>query len=106
LRIATTTASGTFTPRGPSSWAPCTAWQGAALVIARLSDTGARVLFMLLFGLGSVAAMSIISGVAGWPLARLARSPAASRVLLAVTGAISVAVGVSYLSLVAEGWLQ
>jgi len=77
-----------------------------ALVIARLSDTGARVLFMLLFGLGSVAAMSIISGVAGWPLARLARSPAASRVLFAVTGAISVAVGVSYLSLVAEGWLQ
>jgi hypothetical protein len=77
-----------------------------ALVIARLSDTGARLLFMLLFGLGSVAAMSAISGVAGWPLARLARSPAASRVLLAVTGAMSALFGVLYAFLVARGRLQ
>jgi len=67
-----------------------------ALVMTRLPDTGARVSFMLLFGLGSVAAMSAISGAAGWPLARLARRPATSRFLFAAVGATSVALGVAW----------
>jgi hypothetical protein len=65
-----------------------------ALVMTRLQDTAARVSFMLLFGLGSVAAMAAISGLAGWPLARIARRPAAARCLLAVAGAASGGVGV------------
>jgi len=67
-----------------------------ALVMARLPSLGARVSFMLLFGLGLVAAMSVISGAAGWPLARLAHRPATSRILFAGVGATSVALGLAW----------
>jgi hypothetical protein len=65
-----------------------------ALATAGLPTTAARVAFIALFGFGSIAAMSAISGLAGWPLARLARHPAAGRFLLGVAGATSVVVGV------------
>ena len=64
-----------------------------ALVISRLPTTAGRLFFMLLFGIGSIAAMTAISGLAGWPLARLSRRRAASRMLLGVTGAASIALG-------------
>jgi len=64
--------------------------------MSRLPDTEARLLFMALFGLGSIVAMSAISGAAGWPLARVARSPVASRALVIVTGATSIALGVAW----------
>ncbi|HEY5447458.1 MAG TPA: hypothetical protein VIQ54_01865 [Polyangia bacterium] len=67
-----------------------------ALVMTHLPSTGARLSFMLLFGLGSVAAMSAISGAAGWPLARLARRPATSRFVFAVVGAASMALGIAW----------
>jgi len=70
-----------------------------ALVMTRLPSTSARVSFMLLFGLGSVTAMSAISGVAGWPLARLARRPGTSKVLLAAIGATTMVLGVLW------GWI-
>jgi hypothetical protein len=66
-----------------------------ALVIAELPTVAARGLFVLLFGLGSVAGMMALSGLAGWPLARIARRPAAARLLCAATGAISVALGIA-----------
>src|SRR5262245_35618633 len=65
-----------------------------ALVMTRLSDVAARVAFMSLFGLGSVAAMCAISGLAGWPLSRVASRPSASRFLFAAAGVTSFAVGV------------
>lgn len=65
-----------------------------ALATAGLPTTAARVAFIALFGFGSIAAMSAISGLAGYPLARLARRPVAGRFLLGVAGATSVAVGV------------
>jgi len=67
-----------------------------ALVMTRLPSTAERLSFMLLFGLGSVAAMSAISGAAGWPLARLARSPRASRFLSVIAGTMSVALGIGW----------
>jgi hypothetical protein len=67
-----------------------------ALATAALPTAGARVAFIALFGFGSVAAMSAVSGVAGWPLARLARSPAARRFLSVVAGTMSVALGMSW----------
>jgi len=67
-----------------------------ALVMTRLPSTAERLSFMLLFGLGSVAAMSAISGAAGWPLARLARSPSASRFLSVIAGTMSVALGIGW----------
>jgi len=73
-----------------------------ALVMTRLPSTAERLSFMLLFGLGSVAAMSAISGAAGWPLARLARSPSASRFLSVIAGTMSVALGVGWACIAAR----
>jgi len=60
---------------------------------------------MLLFGLGSVSAMTAISGFAGWPLARLARNPAARRLLSVVVGTMSVALGISWASIAVRHFL-
>ena len=65
-----------------------------ALAVARLPSTGARALFIVLFGLGSVLGMMVLSGLAGWPLARLARRPIASRALCAATGLLSTGFGI------------
>jgi high-affinity nickel-transport protein len=65
-----------------------------ALATAAVPTVPARVAFIGLFGFGSIAAMSAISACAGWPLARLARRPAAARSLLVVAGAVSVVLGV------------
>jgi len=67
-----------------------------ALATAGLPTVSARVAFIGLFGFGSIAAMSAISGLAGWPLARVARRPAAARVLLTVAGTTSIALGVAW----------
>ncbi len=67
-----------------------------ALATAALPTVSARLAFIGLFGLGSIAAMSAISALAGWPLARVARRPAAARALLTVAGAASGAIGVSW----------
>lgn len=65
-----------------------------AIVFAELPDAGARLLYMTLFGLGSVAGMAFASGAAGATLRIAARSAAARRSLGLVTGALSIAVGV------------
>ena len=65
-----------------------------ALTTAALPTTAARVTFMALFGCGSICAMCAISGLAGWPLARIARRPALATFLLVVAGMMSVLLGV------------
>ena len=65
-----------------------------ALATASFPTAAGRVAFIALFGFGSIAAMAAISGLAGWPLARLARRPTAGRTLLAVAGTTSVVLGV------------
>jgi hypothetical protein len=65
-----------------------------ALATAALPTATARVAFIGLFGFGSIAAMSAISGLAGWPLARLARRPAVATFLLSVAGVLSVVLGI------------
>jgi len=64
------------------------------LATAARPTAAARVAFIGLFGLGSIVAMSAISALAGWPLARVARRPSAARLLLAFAGAVSVVVGI------------
>ncbi len=64
-----------------------------ALVFASLPGTHARLAYIALFGLGSVAGMALLSGAAGWPLARLGRRPAAARALSAATGVFSIGFG-------------
>jgi high-affinity nickel-transport protein len=65
-----------------------------ALVLAGLPSTNARLVYIALFGLGSATGMALLSGVAGWPLARMGRNPAAARGLTAVTGLVSATLGV------------
>ena len=65
-----------------------------ALATAALPTQTGRLTFIGLFGFGSIAAMSAISGLAGWPLARVVRRPAAARLLLAVAGTTSLVLGI------------
>jgi high-affinity nickel-transport protein len=65
-----------------------------AIAFADLPGAGARLLYMTLFGLGSVAGMTIASGAAGATLRIAARSGGARRGLGLATGALSIAVGV------------
>ena len=89
-------------PAGPRRWRPLVvglvhglAGSGAlsALVFAEMPGTSARVLYMALFGLGSIGGMAIASGVAGTAIQRLVRSPFAKRRLGIATGVLSIVVG-------------
>jgi hypothetical protein len=65
-----------------------------ALVVAELPSVPARLAYIGLFGLGSVLGMALLSGLAGWPLAALGQSPRMLRGLSAVTGSVSVVLGI------------
>jgi hypothetical protein len=65
-----------------------------ALAFAELPTTSARVIYMLLFGVGSIAGMTLATGIAGAALARLSRGERAQRALAVTTGCISCVCGV------------
>lgn len=67
-----------------------------AFALASMPGTAARLWYVALFGIGSVVGMGLLSGLAGWPLARLSRKPAAVRALAAATGMLSIALGVAW----------
>ena len=69
-----------------------------ALVLAELPTTAARLGYMALFGIGSVGGMALLSGVAGFPMAKLARRPGPRRALALGTGALSLGFGIWWLS--------
>jgi high-affinity nickel-transport protein len=64
-----------------------------ALVVAELPSTTARVVYIALFGAGSVVGMAALSGLAGWPIARLGRRRAAATAISALTGSLSLGLG-------------
>lgn len=64
-----------------------------ALVLAELPSIGARLTYIVLFGVGSIAGMGLLTGLAGVPVMRLARSPRLAAAVLLVAGVISVGVG-------------
>lgn len=76
-------------------WVHGLAGSGAltAIAFAELPGAGARLIYMVLFGLGSIAGMALASGAAGVTLHVLARSGGARRGLGLITGALSIAVG-------------
>lgn len=65
----------------------------AALALSEVSALPARLLFVALFGLGSVLAMAALSGLAGWQLARLATRPGLPAWLHVAAGVLSLVVG-------------
>jgi high-affinity nickel-transport protein len=66
----------------------------AALVLTTLPSTASRLAYMLLFGLGSTAGMAALSGLLGWPLARLGAHQHVTRGISFVVGCASVMLGI------------
>jgi hypothetical protein len=54
------------------------------------------VVFMALYGAGAMLGMAMLAGVAGAPLARLARRPNGLRAMLALSGALSLGLGLAW----------
>jgi ABC-type nickel/cobalt efflux system permease component RcnA len=67
-----------------------------ALVFAELPSDAARVIYIALFGAGSIAGMALASGLAGASLARVTRTPDAARRLGGFAGLLSIVVGVAW----------
>ncbi len=65
-----------------------------ALVLTTLPTTSARLTYMALFGLGSTLSMAALSGLLGWPLARLGAHSSVARGISMAVGVMSVALGV------------
>jgi len=65
-----------------------------ALVLATLTSTLARITYMTLFGFGSTLGMALLSGLLGWPLARIGANRAMTRALSVVVGCVSIGLGI------------
>jgi hypothetical protein len=65
-----------------------------ALVLATLPTTAARLSYVALFGLGSTLGMAALSGLLGWPLARLGAHHAVARGVSFSVGLLSTVLGV------------
>jgi len=76
-----------------------------ALVLATLPTTTARLTYMALFGVGSTLGMAIVSGLLGWPLARLGANQTLARTVSLTVGCVSTLLGVWWgLSIVGPGF--
>ena len=64
-----------------------------ALVLATLPTTAARLMYVLLFGIGSTLSMAAMSGVLGWPLARMGSDHRVARGISCAVGFVSIAIG-------------
>jgi hypothetical protein len=67
-----------------------------ALVIAALPSDLARVMYVGLFGLGSSIGMAALSGVLGWPLARLGTDRRFATAVSFLVGCTSMALGIAW----------
>lgn len=64
-----------------------------ALVLTTLPSTTARLTYMALFGLGSTLSMAALSGLLGWPLAKLGAHSGVTRGISMAVGVMSVGLG-------------
>jgi hypothetical protein len=64
-----------------------------ALVVVTLPSTLTRLGYLALFGIGSTVGMTILSGVLGWPLARIGGYRETARILSLAVGGVSIALG-------------
>jgi len=64
-----------------------------ALVVTALPTTAARLTYMALFGLGSTIGMAALSGLLGWPIARLGSHHTIARGISMAVGSLSIALG-------------
>jgi protein-S-isoprenylcysteine O-methyltransferase Ste14 len=75
-----------------------------ALVVASLPTVTTRLVYIALFGLGSIAGMACLTGIAGWPLARMDRGGRLFRWVSAATGTFSVLLGAAWAWSVLRGF--
>lgn len=68
----------------------------AALVISQLATPAFAIGFITIYAVGAAAGMATLAGVLGWPLARLARTPRFAPVLVGLSAAASLLVGVAW----------
>lgn len=64
-----------------------------ALVLTTLPTTAARLTYMALFGLGSTLGMAAMSGLIGWPLARVGSNRMLMRGVSLAAGCVSTVLG-------------
>jgi nitrile hydratase accessory protein len=64
-----------------------------ALVVATLPSTLTRLGYLALFGVGSIVGMAVLSGLLGWPLARVGGQRGTARALSLTVGGVSTALG-------------
>lgn len=76
-----------------------------ALVVTALPSTATRLGYLILFGMGSIVGMAALSGLLGWPIARLGTHHAVTRAAAVAVGCISTALGLFWGSSFIEGWL-
>jgi high-affinity nickel-transport protein len=67
-----------------------------ALVLATLPTTAARLTYMTLFGFGSTLGMAAVSGLLGWPLARVGSNRALARGVSLASGCLCTALGLTW----------
>ena len=67
-----------------------------ALVFSALPTLATRVVYLVLFGIGSIAGMAIASGVTGAWLYRVAGAPSRRRAFSIATGLLSIGVGIAW----------
>jgi high-affinity nickel-transport protein len=67
-----------------------------ALVLATLPTTGSRLMYVLLFGIGSTLGMAALSGLLGWPLARLGAHHRVARTISVAVGCVSIVIGIMW----------
>ncbi|HYZ89036.1 MAG TPA: hypothetical protein VE620_07060 [Myxococcales bacterium] len=65
-----------------------------ALALASMPSVKAALAYIGLFAIGSIAGMALLTGVAGVPIERLVRRPAAHAAVMAGVGAVSLLVGI------------
>jgi hypothetical protein len=64
-----------------------------ALVMATIPSMGARLIYLVLFGVGSTLGMAALSGLMGWPIARVGAHGAVARSVSLAVGCISIVLG-------------
>jgi len=74
-----------------------------ALVLTTLPSTAARLTYMAVFGLGSTLGMAALSGLLGWPLARMGNHRLLARAVSLAVGVVSTGLGLFYGSRVLAG---
>ena len=67
-----------------------------ALVLATLPTTATRIVYMVLFGVGSTFGMAALSGILGWPLASLGGQARTWRTVSLLVGCLSTALGLAW----------